>query len=297
MADAEVLDPEVVGSPSTTLALRHPGVPTTINDLAALKGEAVAIIEAREQVLATLRKAAIRATSPEDWLLFKSPDGRVTAYLQDCGADRVRDLYGIEIFGVERPEKVNGSTPDEFHYLLRGSGRCKITGQVLLDVEGGRSSKDDFCRGKTGTDLELAVRKAARANLDGNLTRELAGLKSLPVDVIAEVWTGTNKRVEHCRQGRGFGTKAQRAGADVREAGQPQVDAPFCDICGSKAQFVKAGVTKEGREYEAFWTCPRRDNHKEQQWTVKAAKWEEDLKARASKPAATEQPRDPGQEG
>jgi hypothetical protein len=51
-----------------TLALRRPDTPVTLSELAALKGEALEVIEARVQILETLRKAAIRATSPEDWL-------------------------------------------------------------------------------------------------------------------------------------------------------------------------------------------------------------------------------------
>src|SRR5262249_21362077 len=183
-----VTDDPVVDTPSTALELRRPDTPLTLSDLAALKGEAVEIIEARIQVLETLRKAAIRATSPPDWLLFKSPEeqgGQIVGYLQDCGADRVRDLYGIEIFNVSKPEKVVGNDPAIFHYLITGSGRCKLTRQVLEEVEGGRSSTDDFCQGKSGLDLELAVRKAARANLDGNITRELAGMKSVPTEAIA----------------------------------------------------------------------------------------------------------------
>jgi hypothetical protein len=161
MNDTNVIDQD---PPETeALALRKPATPVTLSELAALKGEAVEIIEARVLVLETLRKASIRATSPEDWLLFKSPDeqgGQIVGYLQDCGCDRVRDLYGIEIFEVSKPEKVVGNEPGVFHYLITGSGRCKLTRQVVEAMEGGRSSTDDVCRGKSGAELELLVRKA-----------------------------------------------------------------------------------------------------------------------------------------
>src|SRR5512146_1071396 len=143
----EPIDPELVEE--TAIARRTPSVPVTLAELAALKGEALEVVEARVQVLETLRKAAIKATSPEDWLLFRSPDGGVTGYLQDCGADRVRDLYGIEIFNVSLPQKEAGMG-GEFTYIITGSGRCKLTKQVLENVEGGRSSTDDFCSGKKG---------------------------------------------------------------------------------------------------------------------------------------------------
>jgi hypothetical protein len=88
-----------------------------------MKSEALEVIEARIQVLDTLRKAAIRATSPEDWLLFKAKDGSITGYLQDCGCDRVRDLYGIEVYDISVPTKIPGTEPGQFHYLISGSGR------------------------------------------------------------------------------------------------------------------------------------------------------------------------------
>jgi hypothetical protein len=200
---------------SDALALRRPDHPVTLSEIAAMRGEAVEIIEARVQVIETLRKASIRATSPEDWLLFKSPEeqgGQIVGYLQDAGCDRVRDLWGIEIFNVSKPEKVVGNDPGVFSYLITGSGRCKLTVQFVEMMEGGRSSTDDFCKGKTGVDLELAVRKAARANLDGGITRELAGMKSVPVGELAEAWTGTKKTIDQCRRGRGFGTRDERLG-------------------------------------------------------------------------------------
>jgi hypothetical protein len=291
--------------PVDTLALRRPDVPVTLVDLAALKGEAVAIIEARIQVVDTLRRASIRATSPADWLLFKSPDeqgGQVVGYLQDCGADRVRDLWGIEIFDVRQPEKVVGNDPTIFHYLIRGSGRCKLTKQILEEVEGGRSSTDDFCKGKTGLDLELAVRKAARANLDGNITRELAGMKSVPLEAIAEAWEGTKKRVEECRRGRGFGSRDERVGGRSEKA--PDVDPPVCPHCKTPGVYRPAKGDRK-----AFYGCPNYEKHRDKKFIVDATEWAAKAAVAPAPPAngAATAPmkageifagaRDPGQEG
>lgn len=259
----EVIDADVADEAPNTLPMRHPGTPVTLEQLAALKGEAVEIVEARVQVLQTLRRAAIRATSPEDWLLFKAPDdqgGQIVGYLQDCGCDRVRDLYGIEIADVTMPIKVPGNDAGEFHYLISGSGRCRLTRQVVESIEGGRSSTDDFCKYKRGAELEIAVRKAARANLDGNIVRELSGLASVPVDELREAWSGTRKDIANCRHGRGFGTQAERKGGNVRTQGTPtDVKPPICekDGCGKDMRFVPGGVSKtSGKSYDAFWSCP-----------------------------------------
>jgi len=242
------------GEERRDLPMEHPGREVGLAELAARKGEGLAIIEARAKILETLRKAAIRATSPEDWLLFRDKVGAVIGYLQDCGCDRVRDLYGIEVQNVGRPEKVSGEDGESFTYLIMGGGYCGITHQTVESIEGGRSSNDDFVRDKHGVELELAVRKAARANLDGNITRELAGLKSVPLGELNEAWKDSNKTSADCRLGRGFGSGAERQGADVQTgAGVTQSKAPKCPKCGGPMKFVKA---KEGK-YEAFWSCAK----------------------------------------
>jgi hypothetical protein len=298
----DVIEHEPDDTLPTALALRHPGIPVTLSELAALKGEAIEVIEARVQVLETLRRAAIRATSPEDWLLFKSPDeqgGQITGFLQDCGADRVRDLYGIEIYDVSKPEKIVGNDPAVFTYIVNGSGRCKLTRQVLEQVEGGRSSTDDFCRGKTGAELELTVRKAARANLDGGITRELAGMKSVPVNQLAEAWVGTEKKIDQCRRGRGFGSRDERVGG--RSEKTPDVEPPVCPHCGSKGVYRPAKGDRK-----PFYGCPNYGKHTNQKFIVDAEKWAREHQA-AGQPAATDAEgpltagqvfgRDPGQEG
>jgi len=274
-------EPEPDILPTDALALRRPDTPVTLSELAARKGEAIEIIEARVQILETLRKAALRATSPEDWLLFKAPEeagGQIVGYLQDSGCERVRDLSGIEIFNVGAMEKVATNDPKIFHYLISGDGRRKLTGQVIEQVEGGRSSTDDFCRDKTGADLELAVRKAARANLDGRIVRELAGLSNVPVDEITEAWAGTKKTIDRCRKGRGFGSRSERLGATAE--GVPDVEPPVCPHCKTKASYRKG---KNGRG--DFWGCPNYTKHPEKKWTVDADAYLKEIKAK--QPAAT----------
>lgn len=281
--NAEVLDPETPAE--TALALRRPDTPVTLSELAALKGGAIEVINARVLILETLHKASIKATSPEDWLLFKSPEeqgGQVTGYLQDCGGDRVRDLWGIEIYDVKDPEKIETTDPKIFHYLIRGSGTCKLTGQTIENVEGGRSSTDDFCKGKDGIDLLLAVRKAARANLDGGITRALAGMQSVPLDELKAAWEGTTKRIENCRRGRGFGTRDERVGGASAKA--PDVEPPVCPHCQSKGVYRPA---KDNRK--AFYGCPKYNSHPAQKFIVDAEQWVKDQEKAKTAPVANGQ--------
>jgi hypothetical protein len=261
---------------ATSLALRSPSVAVTLEDITALPNPNDVAI-ARAQVIATLRTAAIRATYPEDYVLFKAPDehgGQIVGYLQDAGCDRVRDIFGIEIFDITKPERI-AAVDGTFHYLITGAGRCRLTRQIVESMEGGRSSTDDFCKGKSGVDLELTVRKAARANLDGNITRELAGMKAIPLDELVRAWEGQNKRVEQCRRGRGFGTHDERLGGRSEKA--PDVDPPTCAVCG------KTGVYRTGRNGRgAFYGCPDYTKHQDKKWTVDAEQWVAQAKQKAT---------------
>lgn len=277
MAEPEVLDPEVQKE-NLPARLRHPGIPVSLHELAALRGEAIEIIEARIQILETARMRAIRMTSPEDWVLFKSPDERITGYLQDAGCDRIRDITGIEVFNVSTPERQPSQDGKSFMYLISGSGRSRLTLQVVEDIEGGRQSTDDFCKDKTGTALELAVRKAARANLDGNITRELAGLKTVPLEELQKAWEGTGKNWENCRKGRGFGTKEERSGGERADA--PKLVPPNCEVCG------KPGVFRTSAR-GGFYGCPEFRKHESQKWTVDLKEWEKDPRSKPQAAADT----------
>lgn len=278
-------DPEVLPPETTDLELRHPGVPTTLAELATLKGQGHEIIEARIRVLETARKAAIRATHPTDWILFKAKDdqgGQIVGYLQDSGCERVRDIFGIGIEHVSSPEKIAGADPNVFHYLVRGDGRCSLTGQMIEGIEGGRSSTEDFCKDKTGAALELAVRKAARANLDGQIVRELAGLGSVPLAELEAAWTGTHKKVAECRRGRGFGTTQERSGGEHPDAPTDLV-APHCPHCGAQAVMRTSARGP-------FYSCPRWKQHEDKKWTLDLEKWKQDPR---SKPAIDVKPQQP----
>jgi ribosomal protein L37AE/L43A len=227
----------------TSLVKASPVSPVSLNQLAALSaGEGVEIMKARISILNQMRRASIMMTSPEDWLTFKRPDGRETAYLSDSGCERIRDLWGIEITPTSDPTRLPLDSGN-FMYVIRGDGISHVTGKTVKDLEGGRGSDEKFCESKKGALLELAVRKAARANLDGGIVRELTGLSNVPREELEEVWRGTSKRYEHCSQGRGYGSRERR----TEQAGFTQ-DTPSCPICGS-TMTLKKGKTGQ------FWGC------------------------------------------
>jgi hypothetical protein len=274
-SDVEDLDLNEEPREAQALAVRAPAGPATVIDLAAQR-HYVERATAIGVVVATMRAQSLLQTHPEDWVMFKAPEehgGQIVCYLQDNGCDRVRPIWGIEIHHVSEPKKIEAAD-GSFMYIITGDGRCSTSGTSVERAEGGRSSTDEFCRGKTGSDLEMAVRKAARANLDGNIVRELAGLAAVPLDELQRVWQGTHKRVEQCRRGRGFGSHSERIGGRSEKA--PDVDPPICAVCG------KTGVYREGRNGRgAFYGCPGYQQHADKKWTVDAKDWEAQQKAAA----------------
>jgi len=282
-------EPQPQPAPTGALAKREQTapVPQSLAELAAMKGEALEVVQARIQVLETLRRAAIKTTNPEDWLLFRDKrEGRVVGYLQDCGCERVRDLYGIRIFDVQEPIKKE-SSDGTYVYIIRGSGYCALTRKAVPDIEGGRSSQDDFVEHLEGLQKELYVRKAARANLDGNITRELAGLNSVPQEELEQAWKGTSKKIEHCRKGKGFGSSVERDGADLEVMdGINQSDLPICPKCQAPTKYVPAGVSKKGKRYQAFLACEERECN----WTMNFAKWKKDFLEKKEKKEQEQKP-------
>jgi hypothetical protein len=293
-AEPEVLEPDT----ETSFALRNPATPVTIDQLAARRQAGKEIIEARVEILETARLRAIRMTHPEDWVLFKSPDDRVTGYLQDSGCERVRPILSISIFDVEEPQKIVAIDGQSFAVIVKGRGQSGITGDALDAVEGIRESTEEFCKSLTGIKQELRVRQAARANLDGKIVRELAGLGSVPLEELERAWKGTDKKTEHCRRGRGFGTQQERHGGENPNA-PTDIVPPKCDHCGTTATYK---TSARG----GFWSCPKWKSHEDRKFLIDAEKWRKDPRSKppadvqvepassASPQAASQQPQPNG---
>jgi len=283
----EVIPAEyAIDSGSTQLVLRNPQVPVTIDQLAALKvAGALEVLDARVLVLEIARKKAIRMTHPPDWVLFRTPDGVETGYLQDAGCDRIRDILGIEVFNVSKTERIASADGQSFVCVVRGDGRSRLTLQTVVEMVGGRSSDEEYAKGKTGAALELSIEKAARANLDGGITRELAGLRNVPIEELRAAWEGTAKRVEQCRKGRGYGSGNQRYGQAVDDL--DNVPAPTCTICKG-ADGKPLPLTLRRNSKTPFWGCSNYSKHaNDRSMNKDAAAWAAEHRPAASAAAPT----------
>jgi hypothetical protein len=265
MSDETIVhEPEIVDEHA--MELRKPSIPTTINELAALDDKkGLAIVEARSEILQALRVASIKLTMPADWTLFRAVDDRgetITGFLGDQGCDRVKKLWGIQIDNISEPVRIEAKD-GTFAYQLTGDGKCGVTGECVFDMEGVRYSNERYAEEKPeGIQREVAVRKAARANLDGGITRELAGLKSVPVEELDKAWEGSWRKSSMCAKGRGFGSKNTRMGqGDEKTADIDPADIPICEVCKTKLVFRPNGKPP-------FWGCSTYQKHPDNKQTV-----------------------------
>jgi hypothetical protein len=286
----ETVEPDLVEE-AREIALRRPSIPASINELAALEqNRGKAIIEQRTEILEALRSASIKLTVPRDWTLYKTLDGVVTGFLDDAGCDRIKKLWAIQISNLGPMERIPGdgvAADGAYAYQITADGHSNMTGESVYGMEGVRYSNEKYAEEKPdGIQREVAVRKAARANLDGGIVRELAGMKSVPLEELEAAWNGTWKKTEHCNRGRGFGSRDERLGSGQASAhGIDPQDIPQCDLCQIPLVWRPGKGDREG-----FFGCKNWEKHKDTKVIVPLSK----AKELAQKKHAQ---RDPGQDG
>lgn len=278
----EIHEPEIVEEDS--LDIRRPDVPITVEEIAALgTDQAKAVIEARVQIIKTLRAASIKQCHPSDWVLYKdTKTGRVLAYLEDKGAQRLMPLWGIEITRITTPTRENSEDGLSYAYGIIGDGYCNVTRGKVLSMEGTRYSTEHFATEKPeGIQREAAVKKAARANLEGRIVRNLAGLNGVPLDELILV-TGDKDFERKASKGRGYGTQDERAGAANVAHGIDPGDIPNCEACESLKPpvFVKLVFRpgKEGRE--GFFGCQNYQKHENKKVIIPISKLKAQIEER-----------------
>ena len=273
----QIIDPEVI----TETALVKPAIPVTVDELANLEGDAgEMVVLRRHKIVDSMRRASIALTSPQDWLLFKAEDRR-TAFLQDSGCQRIMALWGIEITPVGGFEMTTvGDDPEgEYAITCRGDAYCHVTDQTMKGIEGTRYSDEDFCSKLNPIRKKIRVQQAAVANRNGNAVRKLTGLSNVAVELLELVWKeeGKGKSINLCALGKGYGSRQERQGANMKDGAPSDIKPPICDICGKNMKYV-SGTDR----YPAFWSCPDKkkgpDGKYNNHGSVEAAKWAATMK-------------------
>jgi hypothetical protein len=275
----EILEPE-----PSSLARRFV-VPVTFEELASDIDAGLQMLERRNTLVTSARKWAIAQTWPEDYVVYQSVVGRITCYLSDAGGQRAAAIWGVNVINVSEPQIVGAPDGKHFAVIVRGDGYSRLSKQTVEGFIGARSSDEKFCEDKSGQQLEIAVKKAARANLDGGIARALMGLKSIPIAELAAAWVGSPKSIDNIPKGRGFGTQEERLGA-TRE-GTPDVTPPTCTVCkGPDGQPLPLLYRAGKGDKPAFYGCRNWEKHKQVKVIVKAADWVAQEQKRAQQNAA-----------
>jgi len=145
-------------------------------------------LKAVADAIAAYAKVSIQNTNPKDWVRMRSKSGGESFYLQASGAQKIRPIWGVYFRDrvVSREDYPDGS----YAYIVAGVCGSQILDRLffgketLIEIEGGRSSKDSFFTGKDGmsTPDPLDIRKAAIANWEARAITGLLGLKNMTAE-------------------------------------------------------------------------------------------------------------------
>lgn len=220
----------VPAAESMQLAVATPASASPLARLAAMEN-ALEVIERQEAIVTTIRKSALRLTSPADWVRMKGkhePDEQAFCLLKSSGARKIGpQFYAIALTevgpvdgqGVLRPIEEKGED-GEVRFTLFGTAHVGLTGETIRGLKGSRSSSEQFIgRGGLETTSPLVARgdlaEACNSLLYTKAVRVGAGMKSVPVRELVDAWKGTDKKVEYITKGSGFGSATDRAASAV----------------------------------------------------------------------------------
>ncbi len=227
----EILSPEEIAQ-EQNLA-RRVTTPVTLDRLLISQPERVQMImEQRMRALENIRLGAIKQTEPHDWVLNRDRESRVTGLLGKSGAVKVRKFFGISTLNI-RPDEVKVTTNPDGTVTgeIWGDGYCGLTGEWIMNVRGSRTSSEQFT-GRTEKEtsasksVELSdLKEATRSNLENKVVRILAGMTAISAAELKKAWEGTDKKVDDCRKGHGYGKSDERGPGATIEAVATLIDA------------------------------------------------------------------------
>ena len=155
--------------------IEHVSVPTAL-EIQMDSQKAISRLHSINQVIDGAVKVSLQRTNPKDWVRMGE-----RLYLQGSGALKLRAIFGIYFRNREVTKEVyqDGS----YGFLVTGIVGSKLLdslyGEVTLDIEGGRSSKDPFFTKGNREPDPLDVRKAALTNFEVRAITALLGLGNM----------------------------------------------------------------------------------------------------------------------
>ena len=190
--------------------------------------------ERRIDAINRIMSASLKITNERDWILIAG-----VPYLQETGATKVARLFGIG-WSIENPI-LETDTDGHFTYSYKG----KFTmGNISIEAEGSRSSRDEFFTGKTNPkapqDIDKRdVKMAAYTNcINNGIKRILPGLRNLTVDDMAKAGLD-------CGKMKGYGFKGTSKNANTVATGDFKCEHCGVNITSQEASYSRANYQKE----------------------------------------------------
>lgn len=207
---------------------------------------AIDVVQARIEALGAIRRAALAATSGNDWTVSADKEGRAVATLRASGAQRVRKYYGISVQPagpVRIVEELGSDNKKRTFAEADGDAICALTGETADGLVGRRGLTEQFI----GRAEEVAglgdLRAAARTSLETKAVKILAGMSAIAPEELALAWGCTVKEAtDKCYRGHGFGSSESRRGGGVAGAiSEKQVKLVFARLA-ARARDLGIGV-------------------------------------------------------
>lgn len=167
--------------------------------------EAPEVALARMKGIRTLRNEAVAETEPEQWTLWRMPDGTIMATMNYAASVIIAAGFGIQYQVIAEPHRVQNETGKRSGWRTLLSARC-TTGGIIPRIDGTRWDDEQFI-GRDVDDLP----KASYTLAERKATAILSGLVRVPLSYLARIWQiGADEIVHRANKGRGFGKSTDR---------------------------------------------------------------------------------------
>lgn len=196
--------------------------------------------ERRIDAINRIMSASLKITNERDWILIAG-----VPYLQETGATKVARLFGIG-WSIENPI-LETDTDGHFTYSYKG----KFTmGNISIEAEGSRSSRDEFFTGKEDKEKGKTAKKpqdidkrdvkmSAYTNcINNGIKRILPGLRNLTVEDMTKAGLD-------CGKMQGYGFKGTSKNANTVATGDFKCEHCGANITSQEASYSRANYQKE----------------------------------------------------
>jgi hypothetical protein len=222
------------------------------------------VLEARAELISTIRTIAIKQTAPEDWTLYRARDGSVLGVPTAAAALKIRRWAGVSIMnhrgmdGEPSPTvREAKNAKDEKIIVIEGFADGLCGRDTMPGIYFSVRSDDQFI-GRAGADTprkggprQEDLMSCWRTGIDSKVVRCMTGTTKVSETEL----TAHGIVTARCVKGSGFGNAQERSAGSVAEGGVKEAaEALWKDILRSvngKVDEAKS-VLKEITSYPAF---------------------------------------------